>query len=242
MTDFVQLWHNGPYFAQSEHFRLGTDSILLADFANTASARSGIDLGCGSGILPLLLLLRSEKLHMTGLEILPAAVAAARENIKVNALHERCDVVCGDIRDYRGLFASGQFDLVISNPPYFPKGSGISSPDPDRASARTELDCSLSDICSAAAYLCRTGGSFFIVHRAERMAELICRLSASGLEPKRLRTVAHSAASAPSLVLIEAKRGAKPGLKIMPALILHDPDGSESAEVLRIYHREELDP
>lgn len=239
MADFVQLWNNGPYFAQSGHFKLGTDSILLADFANLASLKNGIDLGCGSGILPLLLLLRSDKLKMTGLELLPSAADAATENMAKNSLEDRCRIVCGDIKNCRNLFRSGEFDLVISNPPYFPAKSGISSPDSDRACARTELDCSLPDICSAAAYLCRTGGTFCIVHRAERMAELICRLSASGLEPKRLRTVAHSAASSPSLVLIEAKRGAKPGLKIMPPLILRNDDGSESAEVLRIYHREE---
>ena len=239
MAEFVQLWNNGPFFAQSEHFKLGTDSVLLADFANLSSARHGIDLGCGSGILPLLLLLRSEKLHMTGLEIQETALESARENILKNGLDARCCMICGDIKNSRSLFRSGEFDFVISNPPYFPAGSGKMSPDADRASARGELSCSLDDICSAAAYLCRTGGTFCIVHRAERMAELICRLSASGLEPKRLRLVSHTADSAPSLVLIESKRGAKPGLKIMPPLVLRDPDGSETAEVLRIYHRED---
>lgn len=238
MAEYVQLWNKGPYFAQSGHFKLGTDSILLADFAEPASARRGIDLGCGSGILPLLLLLRSEKLCMTGLEIHENAAESARENLRKNALSDRCDIVCGDIKNSRNLFRSGDFDLVISNPPYFPAGSGKMSPDAERASARGELSCTMEDICSAAAYLCRTGGAFYIVHRAERMAELVCRLSAAGLEPKRLRLVAHTADSAPSLVLIEAKRGAKPGLKIMPTLVLRNADGSETPEVLRIYHRE----
>lgn len=240
MAEFVQLWNNGPYFAQSEHFKLGTDSILLADFVNTASVRRGIDLGCGSGILSLLLLLRTDRLCMTGLEILEDAARAAAENLSKNALSERCEIVCGDIKDSRSLFRTGEFDLVISNPPYFASGSGKMSPDPDRAAARGELSCSLDDICSAAAYLCRTGGTFCAVYRAERMAELICRLSAHGLEPKRLRLVSHTADSAPSLVLIEAKRGAKPGLIIMPTLVLRNPDGSETAEVLRIYHREDM--
>ena len=242
MSDFVQLWDGGPYFAQSEHFRLGTDSVLLADFANTAPYRNGIDLGCGSGILPLLLLWRSEKLRMTGLEILGSAADSAEENMLRNGLSERCGIVRGDIRDCRSIFRSGQFDLVISNPPYFPTGSGKLPQDASKAAARGELSCTLDDICAAAAYLCRTGGSFCLVHRTERMAELMMKLSSAGLEPKRLRLVAHTASSAPSLVLLEARRGAKPGLTVLPTLVIRSADGSETDEILKIYHREEVPP
>lgn len=238
MSEFVQLWEDGPLFSQSEHFRLGTDSILLADFVNTSGRQRGIDLGSGSGILPLLLLYRSEKLFMTGLEILPEAVQTAQKNIEINALSDRCKLLCGDIRQHRALFSSGEFDLIVSNPPYFSDGSGKLSPDPERAQARGEISCSLDELCTAAAYLCRTGGAFCLVHRAERCAEAICTLSAKGLEPKRLRFVAHSAGRAPSLVLIESRRGARPGVRVMPELYLRNEDGSETEEVLKIYHRE----
>ena len=239
MNNFVELWSGGPTFAQSEHFKLGTDSILLADFVNTGSYRRGIDLGCGSGILPLLLLNRTEKLHMTGLEINKAACEYASENLARNVLEERSKIICGDIKNHRELFKTGEFDLIVSNPPYFAAGSGYSSPDDGRANAREEKCCSLDDICKAAAYLCRTGGAFCLVHRAERLSEVLCKLSAVGLEPKRLRTVSHSAVNEPSLVLIEARRGGKPGLKIMPPLFLRNSDGSETDEILKIYHREE---
>ena len=235
----MELWKNGPLFEQSEHFRPGTDSVLLADFVTIGTRKRGIDLGCGSGILPLLLLTRSDRLHMTGLEINSEAARIARGNMAANALEERCDIVTGDIRGCRELFKTGQFDLVVSNPPYFAAGSGRQSPDADKAAARGEILCSLEDICRAAAYLCRTGGAFCLVHRAERLADVICLLRETGFEAKRLRTVSHSAQKEPSLVLIEARRGAGAGLKIMPPLFICGDDGRESSEIKRIYHRED---
>ncbi|MDO4815548.1 MAG: methyltransferase [Bacillota bacterium] len=238
MYDFVELWQNGPRFAQSEHFKLGTDSILLADFVNTGKRARGIDLGCGSGILPLLLLNKAERLNMTGLEIIPDAAAFAEANLKENGLAERGKILVGDIKDHRRLFSSGEFDLVVSNPPYFAEGSGALSPRDDRAAARGELLCSLEDVVRAAAYLCRTGGAFYMVHRAERLADAVCLLREYGLEPKRLRTVSHSAEKEPSLILLEARRGGSAGIKLMPPLFIRNADGSETEEILRIYHRE----
>jgi len=237
MSDFIELWQGGPLFKQAEHFKLGTDCVLLSNFVNITGARRGIDLGCASGAIALLLLSRSEKLHMTGLEILPEACSLAGENMRVNTLEERSTIVNSDIRRCRELFKSGSFDLVVSNPPYFPLGSGMLSPDSARAAARGETDCTLEDICAAAAFLCRTGGIFAIVHKPERLSEAMCTMSRYGLEPKRLRLVCHKAESAPNLVLIEAKRGGKPGLKIEPSLILRLENDEESEEVKKIYHR-----
>ena len=237
MADFEPLWPGGPLFCQAEHFRLSTDCVLLADFVNTSSAVRGIDLGCASGAIGLLLLSRSPRLHMTGLELLPQAAALAEENMAVNGLSGRSRVVTGDIRQHRLLFPSGSFDLVVANPPYFPLGSGAVSPDAGRAGARGEVNCTLEDICTAAAFLCRTGGSFALVHKPERLSEVLCCMSRHGLEPKRLRLVCHRAELAPNLVLIEGHRGGKPGMKIEPILVLRNADGSETDEVKRIYHR-----
>lgn len=237
MADFESLWAGGPLFAQAEHFRLSTDCVLLSAFANTSGAKRGIDLGCASGAIALLLLTRSEKLHMTGLEIVPEAAALARENMAANSLSGRSEIICGDIRRHRELFRPGSFDLVAANPPYFPLGSGGISPDRAKASARGELDCTLEDICTAAAFLLRTGGSACFVHKPERLSELFCNMSAHGIEPKRLRLVCHSQGSAPNLVLVEGRRGGRPGLSIEPALIIRNADGSETDEIRRIYHR-----
>ena len=237
MRDFEPLWPGGPLFCQAEHFRLSTDCVLLADFVNTSSAAKGIDLGCASGAIGLLLLSRSPKLHMTGLELLPQAASLAEENMAVNGLSARSRIVTGDLRQHRQLFPSGSFDLVVANPPYFPLGSGAVSPDEGRAAARGELSCTLEDICAAAAFLCRTGGRFSLVHKPERLSEVLCCMSRHNLEPKRLRLVCHRAELAPNLVLIEGRRGGKPGMKIEPMLILRNADGSETGEVKRIYHR-----
>lgn len=237
MRRFEELWAGGPLFCQAEHFRLSTDCVLLADFITLSSAVRGIDLGCASGAIGLLLLSRSRKLHMTGLEILPEAASLAEENMERNGLSARSRIVTGDIRQHRQLFSTGSFDLVASNPPYFPLGSGALSPDEGRAAARGEVSCTLEDICTAAAFLCRTGGSFYMVHKPERLSEALCCMSGHGLEPKRLRLVCHRAELAPNLVLIEGRRGGKPGLKVEPLLVLHNADGSETGEVKKIYHR-----
>ena len=237
MPKFTELWAGGPVFAQAEHFRLGTDSVLLADFVNTSGAARGVDLGCASGAIALLLLARSPALHMTGLELLPDAAALARENLEKNGLADRGEIIAGDIRRHRALFRAGSFDLVAANPPYYPAGSGSLPRDGGRAAARGETACSLDDVCAAAAFLCRTGGSFSLVYKPERLSELLCAMSAHAIEPKRLRLVCNRAGDAPGLVLVEGRRGGKPGLRIEPELVLTAAGGGQSAEFRRIYHR-----
>ncbi len=242
MSDFAELWPGGPLFSPGSHFPLSTDSVLLADFVRTAGAARGIDLGCGSGILPLLLLDRSDTLHMTGLELDADAARCARDNLERGGLADRCRILTGDIRRHRELFPAGSFDLAVSNPPYYAAGSGQLSPDPAWAAARSETSCSLEELCAAAAYLLQSGGRLFLVHKPERLAELLCAMSAHRLEPKRLRLVCHRADSAPSLVLVEGRRGGRPGLTVEPVLFLRDADGGESEEYRRIYHRPEPAP
>lgn len=238
MSDTEILWPGGPVLRQAAHARLGTDSVLLADFVKTAGVKRGVDLGCASGALLLMLLWRSPRLAMAGLELVPEAAELARENLALNGLETRGEIVTGDIRDHRALFRAGSFDLLVCNPPYFPAGSGALSPDPDRAAARSELTCTLAELCAASAYLLRTGGRACFVYRPERLSELFTALTAAGLEPKRLRLVCRSAAVGPSLVLVEARRGGRPGLSIEPSLALCEPDGRESAEYRRILRRE----
>lgn len=237
MPNFESLWENGPVFAQAEHFKLSTDSVLLASFVKSTGMKRGIDLGCASGAISLLLLERTAALHMTGLEILPEAAELAEANMSANGFEGRANIIIGDIRLHRELFKAGSFDLLVANPPYFPVGSGMISPKEGRAGARTESLCSLEDICAAASFLCRTGGSVNMVHKPERLSELFCTMTKYGIEPKRLRMVCHKAESAPNLVLVEGRRGCRPGLIVEPQLILRNPDGSETEEIKCIYHR-----
>ena len=235
-TEKLALWPGGPEIRQTAQAPVGTDAVLLADFA-AGKGKRGIDLGCGSGILSLLLLLGSEALRMTGLELNAAAAALARENLERCGLSLRGEIRQGDIRRVRELFQTGSFDLAVSNPPYFPKGSGRSAPDPQRASAREEADCSLDELCAAAAYLLPTGGRLCVVYRPERLSELLVCMTAHAIEPKRLRLCCHRPGSAPNLVLVEGHRGGRPGLKLEPILLLTDGAGNETEELRRIYRR-----
>lgn len=234
---FDEMWPGGPKFLKSGAFPIGTDSVLLADFAGRSSHRRICDLGCGSGILSVMLLGSDARRTAVGIELLPEAAKTARENAEANGMAERFSVITGDLRAHRELAPAGGFDLTISNPPYFQTGSGASAATPERAAARSEGECTLEDVCTAAAYLTRWGGDFAMVHKPERLSEAMCALSAAGLEPKRLRFVHSRAGAAPSLFLIECRRGGHPGLKIEPPLIMTDGSGCDSDEVRRIYRR-----
>lgn len=234
---FDELWPGGPRFLHSPGtFPLSTDSVLLADFTNTARAREILDLGCGAGVLTVLLAEKAPNARLCGIEILPGSAAACRENLAANG-HDPSGILTGDLREFRSLYEAGSFDLVVSNPPYFAAGSGYSAPDDARAAARDERNCSMDELCQAAAYLVRWGGLFTLVHRPERLSELFCALSRHGLEPKRLRMVQYQSDSAPNLVLVEARRGGNAGLSVLPPLILANGDGADTQEVQRIYHR-----
>lgn len=234
---FDELWPSGPRFCAEEgSFRLSTDSVLLAAFVKDIRARRVIDLGCGAGVLTVLLSQARPGARVEGVELQPEQAALCRENLRENGFSDS-GVVCGDLRDHRTLFPAGAYDLVVSNPPYFAQNCGLSAPDERRAAAREERFCTLAELCAAAKYLCRWGGSFTVVYRPERLSELFCTMAENGLEPKRLRMIQHRAAAAPSLVLAEARRGGRPGLIVEPPLLLTDDAGGDSPEIKTIYHR-----
>jgi len=237
MKEYDELWTGGPRFAVSDAgFSLSTDSVLLADFCAALRAKRLIDLGSGAGVLTVLLHLSHSNAGIEAVEIQPEAAALTRRNLALNGLCAD-GVFTADLREHRTFLTAGAYDLVVSNPPYFAAGSGIAAPSENRATARDERCCTLDDLCTAAAYLCRWGGAFALVHRPERLSEIFCTMAAHGLEPKRLRLVQYKPGYAPNLVLVEARRGGKPGLDIEKPLILCRPDGSETDEVKLIYHR-----
>ena len=234
---FDELWPGGPKFHQAEYgFKLGTDSVLLAHFTNPTRAKKILDLGCGAGVLTVLTAYKAPKARVLGIEIQPESAAVCRENMAANGFPPE-NILEGDLREHRKLFDAGSFDLVISNPPYFPVKGGFNAPDDKRATARDERSCTMDDLCKSAGYLVKWGGAFTVVHRPERLSELLCALTKYGLEPKRLRMVQHKASSAPNLILVEARRGGKAGLTVEPPLILANDDGSDTEEVKNIYHR-----
>ena len=221
-------------------FRPGTDTFLLSSLPRLKAGLRICDLGCGTGLLGLLLMQRQRGgMTVTGVDIQPAAVELARKCAVENDLADRLQFVEADLKDIRRHFPTGSFDLVVCNPPYYPPNSGYMAEDDAIRTARSEVNCTLEDICRAAAYLLRWGGSFCLVHKPERLTDVLDAMRRHGCEPKRLRLVCTRPEQAPSLLLIESRRGGKPGLSIEAPLILQNSDGSPTAELNAIYFRQQ---
>ncbi len=214
-------------------FRLGTDSVLLSQFMGLPKGAKVADLGAGCGTLGLLLCARSTDCRVTGIELDETAYALSQENIALNRL-ERLQVLQGDVREIRHILPANSFDCVISNPPYFPVGSGKVA-----NAYRSELTLTLSQLCQAAAWLLPSGGRFALVHRPERLCDLICCMRECGIEPKRVQFVRHNVHSPVCLVLLEGRRGGKPGLSYLPDFIEFELDGAETEAYRAAYHRGE---
>ena len=214
----------GPYTLTLTEgcFPLGEDSLALGEFATVRPGWRVCDLGCGGGVLLLLLARREPSLSLTGVELEPEAAECARTNLSANALAGA--VLTGDLRE-KGVLPNEGFELVVSNPPYFPLGTGAGS-----GSARREEACSLDELCAAANRLLKTGGRFALVHRPDRLADVLCALRAHRLEPKRLRLAAHAPARPPSAVLVEAVKNGGPGLEVLPLLVRQAPPGAQAQE------------
>ena len=198
-----------PYTLSWEEgvFPLGGDALALGAFASVKPGWRVCDLGTGSGVLLLLLARRAENLSLTGIDIDPLSARIARDNLEANGLAG--EIVAGDLRAVP--LPAGGFDLVISNPPYFPVGSGLSG-----GPARSEEFCSLEELCAAAGRLVKNGGRFALCHRPERLADVLCALRIHHLEPKRLRLASHAPDHPPSLLLVEGVKQGRPGVAIEP--------------------------
>ena len=218
-----------------EKFCFGMDAVLLSGFVRTRRGDVLLDMGTGTGILPLLLSAKTECAHLTGLEIQEESADMARRSVALNHLEERISIVTGDIKEAGGIFAPASFDCITCNPPYMIGEHGITNPDAPKAIARHEILCTFDDVASAAAKLLKSGGRFFLVHRPFRLAELIVTLTKHGLEPKRMRLVYPYADKEPNMVLIEAVRGANPRMTVEAPLIIFDEVGKYTQEIKEKY-------
>lgn len=220
--DDLQL--NGLQIIQDpKRFCFGMDAVLLSDFAKVRTGERVLDLGTGTGILPILLAGKTKGQHFTGLEIQPESAEMAQRSVAYNHLEEKIDIVTGDIKEAGRLFQPAFFDVITVNPPYMADQCGIQNPQDAKAIARHEILCNLEDILRESNKLLPEGkGRFYMVHRPVRLAEILIKMSRCHIEPKRIRLVHPYVDKEPVMVLIEGRSGAKPGVRIEPPLILHE--------------------
>ncbi len=216
-------------------FAFGMDAVLLSGFARAAKGDQVLDLGTGTGILPLLMSAKTEAEHFVGLELQPESADMARRSVQMNELEKRIEIVTGDIKEADALFAAASFDVITSNPPYMTDRHGLQTPNDALAIARHEICCSLEDLLSAAEKLLRPGGHFYMVHRPFRLAEIMVTLCAHHLEPKRMRLVYPYADREPNMVLMDCVRGGRPRITVERPLIVYEAPGRYTDEILNMY-------
>ncbi len=218
-----------------EKFCFGMDSVLLAGFSRIKPGETALDLGTGTGIIPILLAARTEAARLTGLEIQEESVDMAQRSVRLNGLERRVEIRRGDIKEASRIFGAGVFDAVTCNPPYMISRHGLQSPNGPKAIARHEILCSFEDVARETARLLRPGGKFFLVHRPFRLAELIGTLLKYKLEPKRLRLVYPYVDKEPNMALLEASRGGNSRMSVEPPLIVYREPGVYTPEIYEIY-------
>ncbi len=236
--DGFALWPGGPQMEASPDAEpVCTDSVLLANFPSLRGVTRAADFGAGGGVLSLILAARAPALHIDLVELSGPAADVAERNVARNGLETRLRVLRRDLRSLT-LAQTGRYQLIVSNPPYYALGSGT-APAASRQNARQESSCTLAELAESAARLLSDGGRLALVYPCERLSTALVTLTAARLEPKRLRLVQARVDKAPGLALIECRKGGRPGLRTEPALILKNPDGTDTAEVRRIYRMEE---
>ena len=225
------LERNGYRIIQNkEKFCFGMDAVLLSGFTVVKKGERVIDLGTGTGIIPILLCAKTEGAHFTGVEIQPEMADMARRSVLLNGIEEKVDILEADLRTF-----SGACDVVTSNPPYMKMQHGLQNPDDAKAVSRHEICCSLEDVCGTASGLLRTGGRFYMVHRPLRLPEIITELKKVRLEPKRMRFVHPFAGKEANMVLIEAIKEAGPECRVEKPLIIYTEPGKYAEEIYTIY-------
>ena len=230
------LQRNGYRIIQDpEKFCFGMDAVLLSGFASAPEGGRVLDLGTGTGIIPILMAAKTGAKELIGLEIQEESAEMANRSVILNDLQTRVKIVQGDIKEADHLFEAASFDVVTSNPPYMINSHGLQNPDAPKAIARHEIMCDLEDVIRSAARCLKSGGKFYMVHRPFRLTEIMVLMHEYKLEPKRMKLVYPFADKEPSMVLIEGARGGKPRITVEKPLIIYESQGKYTREIYDIY-------
>lgn len=231
-----ELHRNGYFIIQNpQKFCFGMDAVLLSGFARVKKQETALDLGTGTGIIPILLEAKTQGMHFTGLEIQPESADMARRSVAYNHLENKINIEIGDIKDASRQFGASSFDVVTTNPPYMTGQHGLTNPSEAKAIARHEILCCLEDVIRESAKILKPQGHFFMVHRPFRLAEIMVLMHQYGLEPKRMQLVYPFIDKEPNMVLLEGLRGGNPRITVEKPLVVYREPGVYTDEIYEIY-------
>ena len=231
-----ELQRNGYRIIQDEQkFCFGMDAVLLSGFALVEEGECALDLGTGTGIIPILLEAKTRGDHFSGLEIQEDMAEMAGRSVALNGLEEKVSIVTGDLKEASKIFGRASFDVVTCNPPYMDQNHGLKNPEEPKAIARHEILCTFEDVAREAAAVLKPGGRFYLVHRPRRLLELLETLRRHRLEPKRIRFVHPFVTAEANMVLQEAFRGGRPQMRVEAPVVVYERPGVYTREIYEIY-------
>ena len=220
----------------TEKFCFGMDAVLLSGFATVKPGELVLDMGTGTGIIPILLEAKTEGKHFTGLEIQAESADMARRSVALNNLEEKIDIVNGDIKEASKIFGKNVMNVVTVNPPYMNDLHGIKNPDMPKAIARHEVFCTLEDVVREASAVLKQNGRFYMVHRPHRLVEIITMMTKYKLEPKRMRLVHPYKDKEANMVLIEGLKGGKSMIKVESPIVVYESENVYTEQLLKLYN------
>lgn len=227
--------NNLKIIQKTDGFCFGMDAVLLSGFANVKRGEKVLDMGTGTGIIPLLLSAKTEGEHFTALEIQKEIAEMAARSVSMNHLEEKIEIVNGDIKEASRIFGAASFDVVTTNPPYMNDSHGLKNPTEVKAISRHEVLCTLEDVVREGAKVLKPGGRMYMVHRPHRLIEIITTMKQYKLEPKRMCLVHPFKDKEANMVLIEAVRGGGSWLKVEAPIVVYKEPGVYTDEIYSIY-------
>lgn len=227
--------HGYRIIQNPEKFCFGMDAVLLSGFARVKEGENALDLGTGTGIIPILLEAKTDGRKFVGLEIQTESADMARRSVALNGLEHKVEIITGDIKDASERFGAFSFDVITTNPPYMIADHGIHSPNEAKLIARHEVLCSLDDILRESAKILKEHGRFYMVHRPFRLAEILSKMVSYQIEPKRMRLVYPYVDKEPNMVLLEGCKGGRSRLTVEKPLIVYESEGVYTEEIYTTY-------